>query len=125
FYFEVADRSVLLSLALVVILTLTFLSRFPLRLKGNTWAALIGFSAVILSLASARLLDSLAPHLAAGWADNLELAAEAAVYAVWAAKLRAEEAQAPARVIFRHADEAELLQKLDAMNGILRRAGRS
>src|SRR5260370_36696938 len=38
FYFEVADRSVLLSLALVVILTLAFLSRYPLQLQRNTWA---------------------------------------------------------------------------------------
>jgi hypothetical protein len=125
FYFEVADRTVLLSLALVVILTLGFLSRFPLPLQSNTWASLIGFSAVVLSLAGARLMDSLAPHLAALPVDRAQLLFETLCYVVWAASLQKAESQAPARVIFHHAGEQELLRQLEAMNGILRGAGRS
>lgn len=122
FYFEVADRSVLLSLALVVILTLGFLSRYPLGLQTNTWASLTGFSAVVLSLAGARLVDSLAPQLASRQIDRAQLAFEAFTYLVWAWKLRRQEQQEPARVIFHHIDEADLLAELKAMNGILRRA---
>jgi hypothetical protein len=124
FYFEVADRSVLLSLALIVVLTMGFLSRYPLRLQGNTWVSLIGFSVIVLSMASARLIDSLAPLLASRPIDLAQVAFEACTYVAWIALLRRHDEQVPARVIFPHAGEAELLKELDAMNGILRRAGR-
>jgi len=124
FYFEVADRSVLLSLALIIVLTMGFLSRYPLRLPGNTWVSLIGFSVIVLSIASARLIDSLAPKLASRPIDLGQMAFETITYLVWIGLLRREDQQVPARVIFTHTGEAELLKELDAMNGILRRAGR-
>lgn len=128
FYFEVADRSVLLGLALVVILTMFFLSRYPLRLQANTWTSLIAFSAIILSLAGARLVDSLAPVMAVVTVDIIQLVLEFACCLAWAWAFRREEEQAPARVIFSHSGghmgEAELLRQLEAMNGILHRVGR-
>ena len=125
FYFEVADRSLLLSLALVVVLTLAFLSSYPLRLQRNTWVSLIGFSVVLLSIAGARLVDSLAPYLSAYGFDRGQLILESCCYLSWAALLQRQEAQAPARMIFHHAGEQELLRQLDTLNGILRGAGRS
>jgi hypothetical protein len=124
FYFEVADRSVLLSLALIIVLTMGFLSRYPLRLPGNTWVSLVGFSVIFLSMAAARLIDSLAPKLASRTIDLGQVAFETCTYIAWIVLLRRQEEQKPARVIFTHAGEAELLKELDAMNGILRRAGR-
>jgi hypothetical protein len=125
FYFEVVDRSVLLSLALVVILTLAFLSRYPMELQMNSWVSVTGFSAVILSLAGARLADSMAQYLTSMRIDIAQLVFEMCVYFVWAAALRREEAHAPSRVIFHRDGEAELVAQLEAMNGILRGAGRS
>ena len=125
FYFEVVDRSVLLSLALIVVLTLAFLSRYPLPLTVNTWISLIAFSAILLSLASARLIDSLAPGLASQAADAAQLVFECVCYALWAGLLQKRETESPERVIFHHVGEQELLRQLDAMNGILRGAGRS
>ncbi len=127
-YFEAADRSVLLGLALVVILTMFFLSRYPLRLQANTWTSLIAFSALILSLAAARLVDSVAPVMAVLPVDIAQLVFEFACCLAWAWAFRREEEQPPARVIFGHSGghmgEAELLRQLEAMNGILRRVGR-
>ena len=123
-YLEVADRSVLLSLALVVILTVIFFYRYPFRLQTNTWASLIAFSAVVLSMAGARLVDSLAPVMAVLPVDLAQLAFEAGCYLVWAGNLRREEAQAPAHVIITYAGEHELLRQLQAMDGILHRVGR-
>ena len=123
-YLEVADRSVLLSLALVVILTVIFFYRYPFRLQTNTWASLIAFSAVVLSMAGARLVDSLAPVMAVLPVDLVQLAFEAGCYLVWAGNLRREEAQAPAHVIITYAGEHELLRQLQAMDGILHRVGR-
>ena len=128
FYFEVADRSVLLGLALVVILTLFFLSRYPLRLQANTWTSLVAFSAIILSLAGARLVDSVAPVMAVLPVDIIQLIFESACCLAWAGAFRREEEQAPARVIFSHsggdAGETEILRQLESMNGILHRVGR-
>ena len=124
FYFEVADRSVLLSLALIIALTMGFLSRYPLRLPGNTWVSLIGFSVVVLSVAAARLIDSLAPKLASRPIDLAQVAFETCTYIAWVVLLRRQDEQKPARVIFSHTSETELLKELDVMNGILRRAGR-
>ena len=122
-YLEVADRSVLLSLALIVILTAIFFSRYPFRLQSNTWASLIAFSAIILSMAVARLFDSLAPAMAALPADMTQLVFEAGCYLVWAGYFRRDEA--PAHVIVTYPGEQELLRQLQAMDGILHRAGRS
>ena len=123
-YLEVADRSVLLSLALVIILTVIFFYRYPFRLQSNTWASLIAFSAIVLSTAVARLFDSLAPAMAVLPVDLAALAFEAGCYLVWAANFRREEAQAPAHVIITYAGEHELLRQLHAMDGILHRVGR-
>ena len=123
-YLEVADRSVLLSLALVIILTVIFFSRYPFRLQSNTWTSLIAFSAIVLSMAVARLFDSLAPAMAAFPADLTQLGFEAGCYLVWAGNFRREEAQGPPHVIITYAGEHELLRQLQAMDGILHRVGR-
>jgi hypothetical protein len=114
----------MLSLALIIVLTMWFLSRYPLRLQGNTWVSMIGFSVIVLSMASARLIDSLAPKLASRPIDLGQVAFETCTYIAWVVLLHRQDEQKPARVIFTHAGEAELLKELDAMNGILRRAGR-
>lgn len=124
-FLEVADRSVLGGLSVVVILTAAIVLRYPLRLRQNTWLSLGGFSMVLLSIAGARLLDSVSPSYAHLIADNLQLLFEASVYCIWARFLVPEAAEQPARAAFSHAQEQELLLQLEAMNGILQRAGRS
>jgi hypothetical protein len=49
FYFEVSQRSIVFSLAVVIVVILFFLSKYPLHLNKNTLVSSAFFSAVLLS----------------------------------------------------------------------------
>ena len=59
FYLEVVQRSVVFSLALVIVTILFVLSRYPLHLGRNTYFSSLFFSLLFLSDAVRLLIDSL------------------------------------------------------------------
>jgi hypothetical protein len=124
FYIEVADRSFLLTLAVIVVGLIFFLSRYPLHLLRNTYVSCAIFSGILLSQAAADLVDSLSPHLYSHGTDIAASLVCAAFYVAWAFLLRPEEAVAAARISFEAPDESALLGELEAMNRLLGRVGR-
>jgi hypothetical protein len=125
-YYElVFDRSVHFGLAVIIIVLILFLSRYPLHLPRNTYVASGFFSAVFLAESVTRLIDSLSPRLYANAVDTPEIAFVALAFAGWGFMLRSASAvPVPARPSVNSAREAELLRQLDALNGILTRSVR-
>jgi hypothetical protein len=123
FYVEVADRSFLLTLAVIVAGLGFFLSRYPLHLPRNTYVSCGFFSCILLSQAAGDLIDSLSPLLYSNDIDIVCLLVCAVFYSGWALLLRPE-AVAAGRVSFEKPDENELLGELEAMNRLLGRVGR-
>ena len=124
FYFEVSQRSVVFTLAFVVVTILLFLSNYPLHLNKNALVSSVFFSVLFLSEAFSILLDSLAPRL---FNDYVDLPGEifASICLVgWAAMLRPESATVPARITFSAPQEDHLLQQLNALNQMMIRAAR-
>ena len=128
FFVQVADRSILLTLAAIVAGLLLFLSRYPLHLPRNTYTSCIFFSGVLLCQAAVDLIDSFREYLFSYQADIAGAMIYAALYAGWAWRLKPEtvpEVAAESRQIsFEKPDEAELLRQLEAMNRLLIRVGR-
>ncbi|MGD1070755.1 MAG: hypothetical protein ABSB15_11495 [Bryobacteraceae bacterium] len=124
FYLEVVDRSVVFTLAAIVVAILLFLSRYPLHLHRNTYVSTAFFSAVFLSEAVEMMVDSLSPRLFSGWVDRTQILFAAACFVGWAAMLRPEASDAPARVSFENPADRELLQQLESFNTLLARVGR-
>jgi hypothetical protein len=125
-YYElVFDRSVHFGLAAIIIVLILFLSRYPLHLDRNTYVASGFFSAVFLAESVTRLIDSLSTALYANAVDTPEIAFVALAFAGWGLMLRAASAApVPARPPANTLREAELLQQLEALNGILSRSVR-
>jgi hypothetical protein len=124
YYFQIADRSIVFSLALIVLALLAFLSRYPLHLSRNTYVSCSCFSAVLILEALADLVDSFTTALYSGAADLAEVLICGASFLFWALLLRTETNTAPAKISFPRADEGELLRQLESMNQLLTRAGR-
>jgi hypothetical protein len=124
FYLEVMNRSVLFTLAAIIISVLVLLSRYPLNLRRNTYVSTSFFSAVFLSEAVEMLVDSLSPHFNSVWVDRSQILFAAVCFAGWALMLRPETAAAPARVSFENPADQELLQQLESFNTLLARVGR-
>jgi len=124
FYFEVSQRSVVFSLAFVIVTILLFLSKYPLHLSRNTLVSSIFFCVMFLSEASRLLVDSLNPFmhiLYVDWAENIFVAI---CLVGWSSMLKPEPRAAPAQVRFAPAREDHLLQQLNALNQLLTRAAR-
>jgi len=124
FYIEVADRSFLFSLAVIVAGLIFFLSRYPLHLLRNTYVSCGFFSAILLCQAAADLFDSVSAHLYSYESDLAISLVCGVLYVGWTALLRREEAPANGRITFEKPDERELLGELEAMNRLLGRVGR-
>jgi len=124
FYLEISQRSVVFTLAIVIVTILVFLSKYPLRLSRNTMVSSVFFSVLFLCEASQLLADGLAPHLYNLYVDCTYSILVAICLLGWAALLRPEPARAPERITFSTPREDHLLKQLDALNQMMTRAAR-
>jgi hypothetical protein len=124
FYFEVAERSIVFSLAIVIVTILFFLSRYPLHLGRNTNVSSAFFSALFLVESVQLLIDSLQPALYHPWVDRIAGVFAALCVFAWAALLQPESAPRPARIPLSTPHEDQLLQQLDSLNELMTRAAR-
>jgi hypothetical protein len=124
FYFEVSERSIVFTLALVITAILLFLSNYPLHLSRNTLITSAFFSILFLSEAARLLLDSLAPQLNNHAVDWAESAVISLCLFGWAAMLRPEKPTVPTQIRFSNPREDHLLQQLNALNQLMSRAAR-
>lgn len=118
----ILDRSIVFTLAAVVIAVLVSLSHYPLHLGRNTLVSARIFSMVFLSEAIMTLSDSLSAYLFSVWVDIAQVIFAASCFVVWTFLLRPEPVSQ--RVVFNDPRESELLQQLEAINQLLTRAGR-
>jgi hypothetical protein len=124
FYFEVSQRSVVFTLAFVIVTILIILSKYPLHLSKNALVSGVFFSILFLSEAAQLLFDSLAPMLYNFYADWAEAAFVSICLLGWAALLKPETETIPARISFSTPREDYLLQQLDALNQMMTRSVR-
>lgn len=113
------DRSIHFSLAVIIVILMVFLSRYPLRLDRNTYVATGFFSAMFLAEAAVRLLDILTPHLFVHSVDRPEVGFVSLCFLGCGIALRPAEAPIMLRVPVNKPKETELLQQLESLNDIL------
>jgi hypothetical protein len=124
FYLHVAQRSVVFTLAAVIVTILWFLSKYPLHLSRSTLVSSAFFSLLFLGEAMRLLLDSLAPHLynlSADWAQSIFTSA---CLGMWAVLLSPETLRETTQIRFSHVREEYLLQQLTSLNQMMTRAAR-
>jgi len=124
YYVEVSERSIVFTLAFVIVTILLFLSKYPLHLGRNTLVSSAFFSVLFLGEAARLLIDSLAPKLnihAVDWAGTVFMSL---CLFGWAAMLKPESRVAPAQIRFTSPDEDHLLRQLDSLNQLMTRAAR-
>lgn len=124
FYLEVSQRSIVFTLAFVIVAILVFLSKYPLHLSRNTMVSSVFFSVLFLSEAAQLLADGLATHLYNLYVDCTYSVVVAICLLGWAALLRPEPATAPVRITFSTPKEDHLLEQLNALNQMMTRAAR-
>ncbi len=127
YYIFIIERSILFSLAVVIVSLLLFLSHYPLKLHHNKYVSCGFFSAIFLSQSVQQLFRTLAPKLHSARADTFQLAIETLCLVGWALLLRPEESFVERRRSpddFTTPEEAALLQQLDSFDKLLSRAGR-
>lgn len=124
FYDISLDRSVHLSLAVVVIILMVFLSRYPLRLDRNVYVASSFFSATFVVQAIARLVDLTSPRLYTRYVDHPETVIAAICFLGWGIMLDRAMEPLPKRAPAEPGRETELLRQLESMNSILIRSVR-
>ncbi len=124
FYELVFERSITFSLAVIIIILMIFLSRYPLQLDRNTYVASGFFSAMFLAQAAVRLIDSTTLRLIARYADYPEVGFTALCFLGCGMMLRSASVQTPKRVAANKPRETELLQQLESLNNILSRSAR-
>jgi len=124
FYFEVSQRSVVFTLAFVIVTILLILSKYPLHLSGNTLVSCIFFSILFLSEALRLFVDTLAPRLFNPHADWAQAGFVAICLLGWGAMLRRETGAVPARITLSTPREDHLLHQLDALNEMMTRSAR-
>jgi hypothetical protein len=131
YYVEVLDRSVVFTLAVIIISVLFALSRYPLHLSRNSIVSSVFFSSIFLSDTVRLLIDSLAIRLNNRMADIAEEIVISGCLGAWAVMLSRQEVTGPAQVqqptlvTFANPAEAQLLGELDALNRLLSRAARN
>ena len=121
---EVLQRSVVFSLAVVILLILFFLSRYPLRLSQNTYIFSSFFSAIFLSEALRLLVDSFDLRLNNPAVDLIEAIFVSICMVLWASLMQHADTPVPERVRFSSPQEDHLLEQLASLNHMLSRAGR-
>lgn len=122
FYHQVFDRSISFILAVIVVILMTILSRYPLNLERNTYVASGFFSAIFLEGSAVKLIDSVSKQLAVAVVDRMDVGFTALCFLAWGLMLQPAAAPAPAKPPSSKPREAELLQQLDTMNRILSRS---
>lgn len=120
---EVSQRSIVFTLAFVILAILFALSKYPLHLGANTYVSTICFSALFLSETVRLLLDSLAPHFYNHLVDGVEAVFTAGCFASLALLLQPKSAPV-ARVAFATPNEEHLLHQLDSLNQLMSRAAK-
>jgi len=124
FYELEFDRLIHFTLALVILMQMYFLSRYPLHLDRNVKVASGFFSAMFLAQSTVRLIDTLSPHLFVHWADYPEVVLSTLCFASWGLMLRPATAPVPVRSGQSGPRETELLQQLESLNQMLSRSVR-
>jgi hypothetical protein len=124
FYWQVTQRSIVFTLAVVIITILFVLSKYPLRLGRNMWVSSAFFGLLFLSESVRLLIDSLAPRLQNHWVDWSETLFITVCLGGWVVLLRPEKAPAPVRVGFAAPNEEHLLRQLESLNQLMKRAAR-
>ena len=124
FYFEILQRSVMFSLAIVILTIIFFLSRYPLHLSRNTYISAAFFCVIFLSEAVQLLIDSLAPHLYNLYVDWSQTMFAAACLVVWGGMLQPEKERPAVVHVQSSATEEDLLRQLNSINDLLGRAAR-
>jgi hypothetical protein len=124
FYLEVGQRSVVFSLAVVIVTILFFLSRFPLNLGWNTYVASGFFSLLFLSDAIRLLVDSLQSQLHNDVVDWVEAAFIVICLLAWAGLLRPYSPSPLSPAAPPSAHDEHLLAQLAAINQMLGRTAR-
>lgn len=121
FYLGIGERSVVITLVIVILAILFALSRYPLHLGKNTLLTCAFFSVLFLSQAAQIFVANISPLLfnhVADWVTDISITL---CLAGWAMLLRPQKSQI-ARVAFSNPAEDDLLRQLDAFNKILTRA---
>lgn len=118
---EIAQRSIVFSLAVLIATILFFLSRYPLHLRRNTYVSSAFFSALFLAETLQLLVDSLEPGLASIYLDTAENAFAAGCLGIWALLLKHEQPHAPPIAHTPTQHENELLAQLETLNHLLAR----
>jgi hypothetical protein len=125
FYFEVSKRSIMFSLAVVIVALLLCLSKYPLDLGRNTLVSGAFFSVLFLSETFRLLLDSLAPELHIHYVDWVESAFVSLSLLGWAALLAPQAEGSTAHIKFvRSPQEDLMLEQLNSLNQLMTRAVR-
>lgn len=124
YYFEISERAVMFTLAVVISTILFFLSKYPLHLARNTWISSASFSLLFLTEAARLLIDSLTPQLHSASVDRAADILMSLCLAAWAISLGRERDSVRARVKFAGPDEEQLLEQLQSLNQLMARAVR-
>jgi hypothetical protein len=122
-YFEVAQRSIVFSLAVVIVAILFVLSKYPLHLGRNTYFSCAFFSALFLSDAVRLLIDGMTRALYTDFVDWTASAFIALCLGSWALLLRPEPVPVK-RIAFSTPQEDHLLRQLDSLNQLMSRAAK-
>lgn len=123
FYFEVAQRSIVFALAVVIIGIIFVLSKYPLHLGRNTYVSCAFFSVLFLSEAAQLFVDAMMRELYNRYADWTEQLIIVFCLIGWAALLKPEAATV-SRVAFTGPQDDRLLQQLNSLNQLMSRAAR-
>jgi hypothetical protein len=123
FYFEVAQRSIVFALAVVIIAIIFVLSKYPLHLGRNTYVSCAFFSVLFLTEAAQLFIDATMRELFNRYVDWTEQFVIVFCLVGWAALLKPEAATV-ARVAFTGPQEDRLLQQLNSLNQLMSRAAR-
>ncbi len=126
YYVQIVDRSLVLTLAVVISAIVLFLSRYPLNLSPNTYVSTGFFSAVFLSEAVTMVIDNLSTFLYVNWVDVTQVAFAAVCLIGWAVMLRPEGVNSGGarQIVFESPAENDLLKELESLNTLLGGAGR-
>jgi hypothetical protein len=119
FYLEVAQRSIVFSLVIVIATILFFLSRYPLHLGRNTYVSSALFSALFLSQAATLLIDSLQSRLYLVAVDRAGAAFIVLCLLAWAFLLQPDSPPKTVHISFADPKEEHLLGQLAALNQLL------
>lgn len=123
FYIEIAQRAIVITLVIVILLILFALSRYPLQLSRNVYISFGFFSVMFLSDAARLFIDAATREMYNGYADVSESLVVGLCLCGWALTLRPETATIT-RVAFHTPHEEHLLRQLDDLNQLLARAAR-